>query len=70
MLNVEKSIYGGSPHNPAAYCMLHHGSLTVRELKHKDCLRKQCHHLIKNDTHEYWKQRELQKQRKINVQKG
>lgn len=70
MLNAEKSIYGGSPHNPAAFCRLHDGSLTVREIKHKGCLGKQCHYLIKNDEHEYWKQRELHKQRKAETLKG
>lgn len=58
---MEKSIYGGSPANPAGYCKLHNGSLTPKEIKRKNCLGKQCHHLIKNEEHEYWKQREREK---------
>lgn len=61
---MTKTIYGGKPKNPAAYCMLHNGSLTVKEMKRKSCLGKQCRHLRKNAEHEYWKQRELQKARK------
>lgn len=61
---MEKSIYGGSPHNPAAYCRLHNGSLTAKEIKRKGCLQKQCHYLQRNEQHEYWKQRELIKTRK------
>lgn len=42
---MEKTIYGGKPKNPVAYCALHNGSLTVKEMKKKGCLGKQCHHL-------------------------
>lgn len=44
---LEKTIYGGKPKNPVAYCALHNGSLTVKEMKKKGCLGKQCHHLRK-----------------------
>lgn len=44
---MEKTIYGGKPKNPAAYCALHNGSLTVKEMKKRGCLGKQCHHLRK-----------------------
>ena len=46
---MEKTIYGGKPKNPVAYCALHNGSLTVKEMKKKGCLGKQCHHLQKNE---------------------
>ena len=62
-----KSIYGGSPTNPAGYCTLHNGSLTPKEIKRKGCLGKQCRHLVKNEEHEYWKQRERDKQRKNRI---
>lgn len=61
---MEKTIFGGRPNNPAAYCAFHHGALTVKEMKRKGCLGKQCWHLQKNEQHEYWKQRALQKARK------
>lgn len=46
-ITLEKTIYGGKPKNPVAYCELHNGSLTVKEMKKKGCLGKQCHHLRK-----------------------
>lgn len=63
---MEKTIYGGKPKNPVAYCALHNGSLTVKEMKKKGCLGKQCHHLQKNEQHEYWNQRQIMKARKEN----
>ena len=67
---MEKSIYGGMPSNPAGYCALHDGSLTVKEIKRKNCLGKQCRHLQKNEAHDYWRQRERMKQRKAESRKG
>lgn len=32
-ITLEKTIYGGKPKNPVAYCALHNGSLTVKEMK-------------------------------------
>lgn len=61
---MEKTIFGGKPKNPAAYCNLHDGALTVKEMKRKGCLKKQCWHLRKNEHHEYWKQRNLMKTRR------
>lgn len=61
VIKLEKTIYGGRPKNPAAYCALHNGSLTVKEMKKKGCLGKQCRHLRKNEQHEYWHQRLLMK---------
>lgn len=34
-------------------------------MKAKGCLQKQCWHLIKNETHQYWQQRALTKQKRI-----
>lgn len=63
---MEKTIYGGKPKNPPAYCCLHCGTLTVKEMKRKNCLGKQCKHLKRYEDHEYWKQRALNKDRKDN----
>jgi len=49
--------------SPCAYCRLHNCSLTVKQLKSKECLKKQCWHLVKYD-HEWWYQREIVKQKK------
>ena len=48
-----------------AYCKRHHCYITATQVKHKECLNKQCYHLEKRE-HEFWKQRELTKQRRKN----
>ena len=58
------TIFGGEARNPVGYCALHHGTVTVKQLKKRGCLGKQCRHL-KRYEHEYWRQRELNKQRRI-----
>lgn len=50
--------------NCCAYCKYHNCSVTVKQMKAKDCLRKQCKHLVKNDNHSYWKQREVMKKKR------
>jgi len=45
--------------------------MTVKQIRGKNCLGKQCFHLDKNEEHEWWAQRERTKQkrkeRKINI---
>ena len=48
---------------PCAYCRLKDCSLTVKQVKAKECLKKQCWYLVKYD-HEWWKQREAIKKKK------
>lgn len=43
------------------YCKRHHCYLTVKMLKQHECLNKQCMHLVKNEEHQWWQQRELVK---------
>lgn len=50
--------------NCCAYCKLHHCSMTVKQMKAKECLQKQCWHLQKNEDHQYWRQRESMKQKR------
>ena len=45
------------------YCCRHHCYLSSTQLKRKECLRKQCNHLKKQD-HEFWRQRELVKKKR------
>ena len=59
-----KSIFGNYLKNPVAYCALHKGCLSVKEMKNKECLSKECFHLRKNEKHEYWNQRRILKERK------
>ena len=64
---MEKTIFGGRPKNPVAYCALHCGSLTVKEMKRKGCLGKQCWHLQKNEQHEILETKRIGKGQKGKV---
>ena len=64
MEDVKKVLYGGESNNVCAYCKRKGCYMTVKQMKKKECLKKECHHLDKNEEHEWWKQRELLKQRK------
>lgn len=50
---------------PCAYCKLHHSTMSVKQVKHRECLRKQCFHMVKIEEHPWWKEREVMKQRRI-----
>jgi len=54
-------LYGTCSENCAGYCKLHHVGLTVKQIKNKDCLAKNCWHMQKNENHEWWQQRERMK---------
>lgn len=45
------------------YCQRHHCYLSSTQLKRKECLKKQCSHLEKQE-HEFWRQREIAKERR------
>ena len=62
-------LYNTYSDNVVGYCKYHKCHLTARQLKCKDCLGKQCLHLEKNETHQYWHQREVLKQKKKNKKK-
>lgn len=46
----------GTKH-PAGYCKLHKSTMSVKQIKNRQCLRKQCRHLRKIKTHSWWEQR-------------
>ena len=56
--------------NVAGYCKLHHCSMTVKQIRCKECLQKQCWHLVKNEEHQWWRQRELTKQKRKAKKEG
>jgi hypothetical protein len=60
-----KSLYGTeiTKQHCIGYCHRHGCHMTCKQLKRKECLKKQCHALERYD-HEYWRQRELIKIRK------
>ena len=61
---MKECLFNTYSNNCCAYCKLHHCSMTVKQMKAKGCLQKQCWHLIKNEEHQYWKQREATKQKR------
>ena len=67
-------LFNTASSNIAGYCKRHHVNMTVKQIKCKNCLDKQCWHLIKNEDHDWWRQREVIKQRrkdrKARYQKG
>ena len=59
---MQKTLFNAFSKNCCAYCTYHHCAVTVRQLKVKKCLLKECSHLQKNPEHQYWQQRERVKQ--------
>lgn len=66
---MKECLFNTFSDNCCAHCKYHNCSITVRQMRAKDCLRKQCKHLVKNEAHPYWKQREITKQRRKNRKK-
>lgn len=67
---MRECLFNSYSDNCCAYCKHHHCSMTVKQMKAKGCLQKQCWHLIKNEKHQYWTQREATKQKRINRKKA
>lgn len=66
---MKECLFNTRSDNVVGYCRYHHASMTVKQMKCKNCLQKECKHLVKNEEHQYWRQRELIKQkRKIRKQ--
>ena len=63
---MQECLFNSYSNNCCAYCKLHHCSMTAKQMKAKECLQKQCWHLVKNEKHQYWKQRESIKQKRKN----
>lgn len=51
------------------YCKRHHCYVSSTQIKQKECLKKQCLHLDKHE-HEFWRQRELTKERRRQRKQG
>ena len=63
---MKECLFGTCSNNVAAYCRLHRRNMTVKQMRCKNCLQKECWHLVKNEEHQYWRQRELIKQKRKN----
>lgn len=59
-------LYGTCSNNVAGYCKYHHCAMTVKQIKNKNCLGKNCWYLKKNEQHDWWRQREVMKQKRKN----
>lgn len=63
---MKTCLFNTQSNNVVAYCSYHHCGMTVKQMKCKECLQKQCYYLKKNEEHQYWKQREMVKQKRKN----
>ena len=65
-VQLVKGLYGSEfeKSRACAYCQHHHCRLTVKQIRQHECLKKQCNYLKKNETHDWWRQREVTKQRR------
>ncbi len=61
---MQKTLYNGYSDNCCAYCKLHQCGITVKQMRKKECLNKQCYHLVKNEEHQIWSQRARTKERR------
>ena len=59
-----KRLFNSESNNCCGYCKYHLANLTVKQMRAKECLQKECRYLVKNESHSYWKQREIIKQKK------
>lgn len=59
-------LFGTCSDNVAGYCHLHRKGMTVKQIKYKECLKKQCNHFERNDIHDYWRYRETIKNKRKN----
>lgn len=57
-------LYETESDNVCAYCRRHQKGLTVRQVRKKECLKKNCWYLVKYEQHEWWNQRKLAKERR------
>lgn len=61
---MKTCLFNTQSDNVVAWCKYHHCGMTVKQMKCKNCLGKQCRHLVKNEDHQFWKQREVVKQKR------
>jgi hypothetical protein len=65
-MEAVKGLYDSeiAAHHACGFCQHHHSYLTVKQMRCKNCLQKECRHLVKNENHQYWRQREFIKQKR------
>jgi hypothetical protein len=65
-IQLVKGLYGSEfeKNRACAFCAHHHCYLTVKQVRQHNCLGKQCWYLKKNENHDWWRQREVMKQKR------
>ena len=61
---MKTCLYNTHSDNVAAWCKLHHCCLTVKQIRKRECLKKQCWYLKRNEDHDWWRQRDVMKQKR------
>ena len=61
---MKTCLFNTQSDNVVAYCRHHCCCMTVKQMRCKGCLQKQCWYLQKNEEHQYWRQREATKQKR------
>ena len=46
---MKECLFNTCSNNVVGYCRYHHASMTVKQMKCKNCLQKECRHLVKNE---------------------
>ena len=62
VFTMSKWVPLGGSKNPVGWCCLHRFTLSVKQMKRKRCLVKDCRHFRKKKEHDYWKAKERAKQ--------
>ena len=62
-------LYNTHSDNVAAFCKKHRCGMTVKQIRCRECLSKQCWYLVKYQDHPWWKQREIIKRKRIERKK-
>ena len=62
MDNVQPVLYGTYSNNVAAFCLKHHAGITVKQMRRKNRLGKQCHAFVRCEDHAFWVQRQKMRQ--------
>lgn len=64
--NLVKGLYGSEfdKNRACGYCTHHRKYLTVKQVRQHNCLGKQCWYLKKNEQHDWWRQRDVVKQKR------
>ena len=65
-MQMQQTLYGTMARTSqlVGFCYRHHAGITVRQLKRKRCLAKQCNALKRYENHPYWQQRLAAKEKK------